>query len=120
MTSSAPWNPTSTSFAEAEEKFRMVKRTSTVSGLVDISRQPERLIAALHAYTKMIGIPLKTRDVDISDLLLDSFIVASNDIPGNGTSGFSDETLYPDRCHRIHALTSKDMQSILTPELLAK
>jgi hypothetical protein len=120
MTSSAPWNPTSTSFAEAEEKFRMLKSVNTVSGLVNLARPPTRLIAAFHAYTETTGIPLESRDVDIYDLLMDLVIVASDDIPGKGTSGFSDETLYPDRCHRIHALTSKDMQSILTPELLAQ
>jgi hypothetical protein len=54
------------------------------------------LIAAISAYTEMFGTPLEARNDKVYNLLLDNVIVASDDIPGNGTSGFGDKSLHPE------------------------
>jgi hypothetical protein len=109
LTFNAPWNPTSNSFAEAEEQFCQVKTSSTRSELILVEVHTKWLIAVATANATMVSTLLKARENAIYDLLLDIIVVGSDNITGNGMSSYGDNTHYPECNCRVNALTAKDV-----------
>lgn len=127
LTSSLPWSPNSSEFAEKEESF--VARVDTLDERAKLEDQAifeagnlDRHINAVYSLECSREL-VETHD-DMDDLgnrLVSMINVAADDAAGDGLDGYGDETLYTssEECRTIRGLSTSDKKSVLTAQVLA-
>lgn len=99
LTSDTPWDPSSDHFAEAE---------ASVSALSTLMFAPDLDTRSIAALRRRDITPLMLQEDEgetLYDRLVASVCIASDDLTGDGTSGYDDPAVYPGMAVQISALS---------------